>query len=129
MGSELVSFAPAPLPPGVRGDRVGMGAEEGFGGGAGGAMVSCSALRSFESMVAAALRSRAPPQVEQNRPLEETCAPQEEQYMGGEILSSREAALRTAAKAPDENYEIRSTWTAVPYARTSVTPCMTSVAS
>jgi hypothetical protein len=75
------------------------------------------------------LRSRAPPQVEQNRPPEETCAPQEEQYMGGEILSSREASLRTAAKAPDENYEIRSTWTAVPYARTSVTPCMTSVAS
>jgi hypothetical protein len=80
-----------------------MGAEEGLGGVARGAMVSCSLLRSFESMVAAALRSRAPPQVEQNRPLEETCAPQEEQYMGGQILSSREASLRTAAKAPDRD--------------------------
>lgn len=129
MGSELVSFAPAPLLEGVRGDRVGVRAEEGLRGVAGGAMVSCSAVRSFESMVAAALRSRAPPQVEQNRPLEETCAPQEEQYMGGEILSSPGASLRTAAKAPDNNYEMRSTWTAVPYARTSVTPCMTSVAS
>jgi hypothetical protein len=38
-------------------------------------------------MVAAAFRSSASPQVEQNRPLEETCEPQEEQYMGGEILS------------------------------------------
>jgi hypothetical protein len=130
MGSELVSFAPAPLLAGVRGDRVGMGAEEGFGGFAGGAMVSCSALRSFESMVAAELRSRAPPQVEQNRPWEEACAPQEEQYMGGEILSSREASLRTTAEAPEAGcHEMRSTWTAVPYARTSVTPCMTSVAS
>jgi hypothetical protein len=33
-------------------------------------------------MVAAALRSMDPPQEEQNRPVEETCAPQEEQYMG-----------------------------------------------
>ena len=128
MGSELVSFAPAPLPAGVRADRIGMGEEEGLRGVAGGAMVSCSVLKSFESVVAAVLRSRAPPQVEQNRPLEETCAPQEEQYMGGEILSSRKASLRTSAEAPD-NYEMRSTWTAVPYARTSVTPCMTSVAS
>ncbi len=104
MGSELVSFAPAPLLAGVRGDRVGVGVKEGFGGVAVGAMVSCSALKSCESMVAAELRSRAPPQMEQNRPLEETCAPQEEQYMGGEILSSREASLRTSAKAPDRNY-------------------------
>jgi hypothetical protein len=50
-------------------------------------------------MVAATFGSRAPPQVEQNRPFEETCAPQEEQYMGGEILPLREGALRTAAKA------------------------------
>ncbi len=45
-------------------------------------MVSCSALSSSESMVAAAFGSSDPPHVEQNRPLEETCAPQEEQYMG-----------------------------------------------
>src|SRR5580700_1697213 len=130
IGSEPVSFGP--LLEGERGGRDGVAAEGGLRcvvGGTGGAMVSCSAPRSFESRVAAALRSRAPPQVEQNRPLEETCAPQEEQYMGGEILSSRKASLRTAAEAPDTNYEMRSTWTAVPYARTSVTPCMTSVAS
>jgi hypothetical protein len=54
-------------------------------------MVSCSALRSFESMVAAAFRSRDPTHVEQNRPFEETCAPHEEQYMGGEILPLRAA--------------------------------------
>src|SRR5580692_4246847 len=84
MGSELVSFTPTPPLEGVRGGRVGVGAEEGLRGvaeGPGGAIVSCSALRSLESMVGAALRSRAPPQVEQNRPLEETCAPQEVQYM------------------------------------------------
>jgi hypothetical protein len=88
------------------------------------------------------LRSRAPPQVEQNRPLEETCAPQEEQYMEarfyhrGRPRCERPLGLRifrwldgTAAKAPDKNYGRRSTWTAVPYARTSVTPCITSVAS
>jgi len=77
-------------------------------------MVSCSGLRSLESMVAAVFRSRAPPQAEQNRPLEETCAPQEVQYMGGEILSLRAALLRTAARVAGENYEMRSTWTAVP---------------
>ncbi len=107
MGSELVSFAALPLPEGVRGGREGVGAEEGLRGvtgGAGGAMVSCSGLRSFESMVGAVLRSRAPPQVEQNRPLEETCAPQEEQYMGGEILPLRErrAATSRRRKAPDD---------------------------
>jgi hypothetical protein len=80
-------------------------------------------------MVAAVFSSRAPPQVEQNRPLDETCAPQEEQYMGSEILSSRKGWLRADAKAPDARYDMRSTCTAVPYARTSVTPCMTSVAS
>jgi hypothetical protein len=111
MGSELVSFAafPLPLPEGVRGDRVGVGAEEGLRGVEGGAIVSCSALKSFESMVGAALRSRAPPQVEQNRPVEETCAPHEEQYMGGEILPLRKGLLRPDAKPPDENYETRST--------------------
>jgi hypothetical protein len=131
MGSELVSFGALPLPEGVRGGRVGIGAEEGLRGvaDAGGAIVSCSALKSFESMVGAAFRSRAPPQDEQKRPVEETCAPQEEQYMGGEILPLGEGSLRIDAKAPCENYEMRSTWTAVPYASTSVTPCMTSVAS
>jgi len=117
MGSELVSLMPGPPLEGVRGGRVGVGAEEGLRGvgeGSGGAIVSCSALRSFESMVGAALRSSAPPHVEQNRPLEETCAPQEEQYMGGAILSLREGSLRTEAKAPGESYEMRSTWTAVP---------------
>jgi hypothetical protein len=64
-------------------------------------MVSCSALRSFESMVAAVFRSRAPPHVEQNRPFEETCAPQEEQYIRGEILALREASRRVPAKPLD----------------------------
>jgi hypothetical protein len=82
-------------------------------------------------MVAAELTSRAPPHVEQNRPLEEACAPQEEQYIGGEILSPRDAPseARGAIKLRAEAYEMRSTCTAVPYASTSVTPCMTSVAS
>jgi hypothetical protein len=117
MGSELLILAPEPGLDGVRDWRVGVGAEDGLRGvtrDAGGAMVSCSALRSFESMVAAALRSSAPPHVEQNRPLEETCAPQEEQYMGGEILPPREASQRTGSRARDAGYEIRSTWTAVP---------------
>jgi len=82
--------------------------------GPGGAIVSCWALTSFESMVGAALRSSAPPQLEQNRPLEETCAPQEEQYIGSEILPLREGSLRTNAKAACEDYEMRSTCTAVP---------------
>jgi hypothetical protein len=117
MGSELLIFAPEPPVEGVRGGRAGSGMEEGLRGvaaGLGGAIVACSALRSFESMVAAALRSRAPPHVEQNRPLEETCAPQEEQYMEGAILPPREASQRIGSKAPDARYEIRSTWTAVP---------------
>ena len=71
-----------------------MGGEEGLRdapGGTAGAIVSWSKVSSLESMVAAGLTSRVPPHVEQNRPLEETCAPQEEQYMGGAILSSLEA--------------------------------------
>jgi len=44
--------------------------------------VSCSALKSLESTVAAVFRSIDAPQEEQNRPVEETCAPQEGQYMG-----------------------------------------------
>jgi hypothetical protein len=60
------------------------------------------------------LRSSAPPQVEQNRPVEETCAPQEEQYMGGGILPLPEGSLRMDANALGENYEMRSTCTAVP---------------
>jgi hypothetical protein len=92
-------------------------------------MVSCSALNSFVSIVAAAFRSSAPPQVEQNRPVGDAFAPQEEQYMGSEILSPGDGPARFVAKAQIESYEMRSTCTAVPYARTSVTPCMTSVAS
>jgi hypothetical protein len=106
IGSELVSFEPAPLLEGERGGRDGVVAEEGLrraAGGTGGAMVSCSEPSSFESRVAAVLRSRAPPQVEQNRPLEETCAPQEEQYMGDEILPLQKDLLRTVAKVPDKN--------------------------
>ncbi len=117
MGSELVNFAPAPLPEGERGGRAGVGAEEGLGGvggGTDGAIVSCSALSSSESMVASRFRSRDPPQVEQNRPWEETCAPQEEQYMGSEILSLREGPLRPVVHAFEETYEMRSTSTAVP---------------
>ena len=74
---------------GVRGGRAGVGAEEGLRGAGveGDAMVSCAPFSSSESMVAATFRSSAPPQEEQNRPVEETCEPQEEQYMGGEILS------------------------------------------
>lgn len=112
MGSELDSFGPAPLLEGVREERDGVGAEDGLRGVAGGtvgARVSCSPTGSFASMVAAVLGSRAPPQVEQNRPLEETCAPQEEQYMGGEILPLREGPLRVAPRSPDTNYEMRST--------------------
>lgn len=62
-------------------------------------MVSCAPLSSFESMVAAAFRSSAPPQAEQNRPDEETCAPQEEQYMGGEILALQ-AVCREGQRRP-----------------------------
>jgi hypothetical protein len=74
MGSELVNFAPALLLEGVRGSLAGVCAEEGLRGAGetGGAIVSCSALRSFESIVAAVFKSRTPPQAEQNRPLEET---------------------------------------------------------
>jgi hypothetical protein len=77
-------------------------------------MVSCSALNSFVSIVAAAFRSSAPPQVEQNRPVGDAFAPQEEQYMGSEILSPRDGPMRFVAKAHIDNYEMRSTWTAVP---------------
>jgi hypothetical protein len=45
-------------------------------------------------MVAAVLRSKALPQTEQNLPLEETCAPQDEQYMGGEILPLQDSQRR-----------------------------------
>jgi len=57
-------------------------------------MVSCSALKSFESMVDAVFRSIDAPHEEQNRPVEETCAPQEEQYMGrpDSIIAGRLAA-------------------------------------
>ncbi len=133
MGSELVNLAPAPLLlESDRGGLDGVGIPEGLrgvAGGLGGAMVSCSALRSFESMVAAAFRSSELPHVEQNRPFEETCAPQEEQYMGGAILPLLQGWPRIGGKAAGKTYEIRSTRTAVPYANTSVTPCMTSVAS
>jgi hypothetical protein len=80
-------------------------------------MVSCSALTSFESMVCAVLKSRAPPHVEQNRPLEETCAPHEEQYIRNEILSLVVGERRVAANSSDSintRYEMRSTCTAVP---------------
>jgi hypothetical protein len=54
-------------------------------------------------MVAATFRSSAPPQVEQNRPLEETCAPHEEQNIGGAILPLREGSQRAEARASDKN--------------------------
>jgi len=83
IGSELGGLEP-PLE-GVRGGREEAGTEEGLreAGVEGGAMVSWSALSSFESIVAAVLVSSDPPQEEQNRPVGETCAPQEEQYIGG----------------------------------------------
>lgn len=95
MGSELVRPG-APLE-GVRGGRLGVGAEGGLRGevGGGGAIVAWSSVKSFESIVAAALKSKALPQTEQNLPLEETCAPQDEQYMGAEILPSHESLRRT----------------------------------
>lgn len=81
-------------------------------------MVSCSTLRSFESIVAAAFRSSAPPQMEQNRPLEETCAPQEEQYMGrpDSIIARGVTASYSQGPVKDANVnqEMRSTCTAVP---------------
>ncbi len=87
IGSELGGREPGLE--GVRGGRPGAAAEEDLRGAGveGEARVSCAPFSSSESMVAAAFRSSASPQVEQNRPLEETCEPQEEQYMGGEILS------------------------------------------
>lgn len=102
IGSELVSFAPVPLLEGDRDERAAGGAEEGLrgvGGGAGGAMVSCSPLKSLESIVAAAFRSSAPPHVEQKRAFEDACVPQEEQYMGGAILPLGKVWLRTGARA------------------------------
>ena len=107
MGSELVSFPLEPLPEGVRGGRTGVGAEDGLRGSGvdRGAMVSCAPFTSSESMVAAVFRSSAPPQEEQNRPDEETCAPQEEQYMGGEILPL-EAACRERQRRPPTNSSI-----------------------
>jgi hypothetical protein len=94
MGSELVGFEPGPLREGVRGDREGVEAGEVPRGGAEGARVSWSIVRSLESMVTAALRWSDPPQEEQNRPVEGTCAPQEEQYMGkrDSIIAGRLAA-------------------------------------
>jgi len=90
MGSELVR--PGALLEGVRAGRLGVGAEGGLRGeGGGGAIVAWSAAKSFESIVAAVVKSKALPQTEQNLPLEETCAPQDEQYMGGEILPSQES--------------------------------------
>ncbi|MGC1492023.1 MAG: hypothetical protein WA798_11690 [Candidatus Acidiferrum sp.] len=98
-----------------------MGAEEGLLG-VGverGAIVSWSTLRSFESIVAAAFRSSAPPQEEQNRLLVETCAPQEEQYMGSGdsiIVGWRAASEREGSPAKElgRNQDTRSTCTAVP---------------
>ncbi|MGH7836562.1 MAG: hypothetical protein ACREQC_01910 [Candidatus Binataceae bacterium] len=99
IGSELGGLDP-PME-GVRGGRVGVGAEDGLrdAGVEGGAMVSWSALSSLESIVAAVLGSSDPPHVEQNRPVGETCAPQEEQYMGGldSIIAEWPAAVATDA--------------------------------
>jgi hypothetical protein len=96
MGSELVSFVPEPVPllDGERGVLAGARADEGLRDvtdGADGAIVSCSAMNSFASIVAATFRSSDPPHAEQNRPFEEACAPQKEQYMGGgdSIISGR----------------------------------------
>lgn len=72
-------------------------------------MVSCSSLSSFWSIVAAAFRSSAPPQEEQKRPVGDTFAPQDEQYMGSGILSPEDGPARFAAKAHIESYEMRST--------------------
>lgn len=77
-------------------------------------MVAWSVLSSSESMVAAALRSRAPPQEEQNRTLEETCAPQEEQYMGRRDSTIAGGLTATLGEDPrsknaSKNYEMRST--------------------
>jgi hypothetical protein len=54
------------------------------------------------------------PQEEQNRTLEESCAPQEEQNMGGRILPPLQARARTGYERREIVYAVRSTCTAVP---------------
>jgi hypothetical protein len=75
-------------------------------------MVSPSMLGSLPIVVAPALKSTGSPHDEQNLPVEETCAPQEEQNMGGRDSI---IAPRRIAKLLRKFYEeTRSTCTAVP---------------
>jgi hypothetical protein len=109
---------------GVRGEE---GEEGGLRGvEAVGTNVSPSPRASSPISVAPVSGSRGAPQVEQNLPLGETCAPHFEQNMGGRNSIT---GSRGIVNEREMDQEMRSTWTAVPYASTSVTPCITSVAS
>jgi hypothetical protein len=88
-------------------------------------MVSPSTPDSLSMSVAPVSESTACPHEEQNRAFAETLAPQVEQNMEARILPS----VRGPPRTPHTGQETRSTCTAVPYASTSVTPCITSVAS
>jgi hypothetical protein len=78
------------------------------------------------------------PHDEQNRALGETCLPHAEQNMERRFYQRnwRKTTLQTKSLGDSATiphapllYDARSTCTAVPYASTSVTPCITSVAS
>src|SRR6478672_5095476 len=90
---------------GVRGDTIrgAAGVFRSSGGvvARGGAIVSTSpvpadSVGSSPITVAASLISPGAPQDEQNRPLEESCAPQEVQNIGGRILSPTSLATNRA---------------------------------
>src|SRR5260370_1928735 len=121
MGSELESGL---LPEGVRGVRREDG-DKGVlrGAGAGGGIVAPSRLASSPSTVVPESKSTVFPHEGQNRAVGESCAPHFAQNMGGghSIIGGW-----PSAHARDDHYEMRSTCTALPSARTSVTPCITS---
>lgn len=124
MGSELVSGFETGVERGLRDEA---GVDGGLRGvGAGGAMVSPSKPPSWSISVVPGSESVAWPQDEQNFAFAGAFAPHVEQYIGGRDFIT---GSRDAANASEALHEMRSTCTAVPYARTSVTPCITSVAS
>src|SRR5260370_32887608 len=121
MGSELESCS---LPAGVRGVRREDGDKVVLrGAGAGGGIVAPSRLASSPSTVVPESKSTVFPHEGQNRAVGESCAPHFAQNMGGG--NSLIGGL-PRANARHHHYDTRSTCTAVPYARTSVTPCITS---
>jgi hypothetical protein len=94
---------------GVRGEECDEGGLRGVG--AVGALVSPSELISCPSSVAAVSGSTGFPHEVQNLAVGETCAPHDEQYMGG---GDSTTGLRLYATSRKKGYEIRSTCTAVP---------------